>query len=100
MRRLVLVVLGLMLVATAAAAQTGFRCGDQIIDLGSSARDVLAYCGEPTQTAEGSDEIGEGVAIPVEEWLYNFGPGTFPSILIFRNGSLAAVRQLDGFAPA
>ena len=30
MRRLVLVVLGAMLVATAAAAQTGFRCGGQI----------------------------------------------------------------------
>jgi hypothetical protein len=100
MRKLVLSVSGLMLVATAATAQSGFRCGDQIIDLGSSARDVLAFCGEPTQTAEGSDEIGEGVAIPVEEWLYNFGPTTLPSILIFRNGFLAAVRTLDGFLPA
>lgn len=93
------IVLALSLVATAAMAQ-GFRCSDQIIDIGTSRDAVLALCGEPTQTAEGSDEIGEGVAIPVEEWLYNFGPTTFPTLLIFRNGILSSVRTLNGFAPA
>jgi Protein of unknown function (DUF2845) len=97
MRNFVLATSCLALAAMPALAQSGFRCGDQLVDLGSSQDTVLAQCGEPTQVAEGADDIGEGVAVPVEEWLYNFGPTTLPAILVFRNGSLATVRTLDGF---
>ena len=99
-RKQVVVALGLAVVVAAASAQTDFRCAGQLIDLGTSEGVVLELCGEPNQVAEGSDEIGEGVAIPVEEWLYNYGPTMLPSLLIFRNGSLAAVKTLDGFPPA
>ena len=99
MNKAIGVALYLALVATAGFAQTDFRCGGQIIDLGTSRQDVLALCGEPTQVAEGSDEIGEGVAIPVEEWLYSYGTTMLPTVLIFRNNSLSMVRTLDGFPP-
>ena len=86
--------------ASAVLAQTGLRCSGQLIDLGMSEEAVLALCGEPTQVAEGGDEVGEGVAIPVDEWLYTYGPTTLPAVLIFRNGVLASTRTLDGFPPA
>jgi hypothetical protein len=88
------------MLTTAALAQTGFRCGDQLIEFGTSRENVLAQCGEPAQVGEGFDEVGEGVAIPVEEWVYDFGPTTSPSVLVFRNGSLAEVRTSQGFPPS
>ena len=98
MKRTLWPVLPMLLVSVSVSAQTDFRCGGQIIDYGTPATDVLARCGEPTQVAEGSDEVGEGVAIPVEEWLYRFGL-PMPTILVFRNGSLAEIRPLNGLPP-
>jgi hypothetical protein len=99
MKTLVLATACVLVLATAAGAQSWFRCSDQLIDLGSPQSMVLELCGEPTQVAEGSDEVGEGVAIPVEEWLYSSGPTAMPTILYFRNGRLSGMRQLDGFPP-
>jgi len=98
MKKIVLGFSCLLLAAGPVLAQTFFRCNGQLVDLGAAAGDVLALCGEPSQVAEGSDEIGEGVAIPVEEWLYRDNPDG-PAILIFRNGRLAEMRTLDGIPP-
>ena len=44
--------LTLILVASTAAADDSFRCGQHIIDIGDAREKVLEYCGEPT-TREG-----------------------------------------------
>jgi hypothetical protein len=75
------------------------RCGNRIVDVGDSKFDVLVRCGEPAAIEPRSEELteraGEGrtrsLIIQTEEWIYNFGPTQFLSVLTFREERLVHI---------
>jgi len=80
-----------MLVAVPAAA--GFRCGHQLVQEGESAASLLLACGDPMlrQTiAVENTSTTEGI---VEQWTYNFGPGTFLTIVTLEGGKISSIEE-------
>jgi hypothetical protein len=105
--------LALLLAAVAlalprSAAAAGFSCGNRIVTEGMQQYDVREICGEPTEIVRttilrrpivwrhgrpwyaGSEEI----PVPVETWLYDFGPMRLMRKLRFEDGVLANVETL------
>jgi len=77
------------------------RCGNRIVDAGDSKFDVLVRCGEPAAIEQRGEELIEKTAegrtrssiVTTEEWIYNFGPTQFLSILTFRDERLVSIEQ-------
>ena len=83
----------------AAANADNFRCPKgAIVSTGDSMSEVYIKCEPPTfkfsRTETEGGYKGSTIAINVEEWTYNEGPGTLIHMLVFRNGVLAEVRTL------
>ena len=77
----------------AAPAEAGFRCGHELIEEGDSVADMLLECGEPMlrQTiAVENTSTTEGI---VEQWTYDFGPGTFLAIVTLEAGKVASIEM-------
>ncbi|MEW5735139.1 MAG: DUF2845 domain-containing protein [Thermodesulfobacteriota bacterium] len=86
-----------LLVAIAAAALVlaspagpcfALRCGDNIIDVGSTADEVMQSCGKPlevkseTEHKEGQkpeDRLHPGTSVH-EQWVYNFNDGWITTV--------------------
>lgn len=86
---------------TAANAAGTLRCQGKIIREGVPAVYVLATCGPPVNqliqevparagTASGFSRLA-GIAVS-EQWVYDRGPGRFPAVLAFVDGTL---RRID-----
>lgn len=118
MKLLALCLLGMPLLAGAAAADT-LRCGSRIATIGDSRGSVRMKCGEPTSIEvhyekrvqrdffrdlfppRGAERQRERekyreplfveVYVEVEEWTYNLGPTNFIRYLTFENGRLADI---------
>lgn len=97
----------------AAAVADGFSCGSRVITTGMAAAEVRAACGEPTDRSIGAIlrrpviwrhgrpwQGADLVEIPVERWLYNFGPQRLMRRLRFEDGLLTEVETLGyGYNP-
>lgn len=106
-----ILVLGLL----ASTPAHAFRCGTRIVTEGDTRDQVLAKCGEPAdkQTqrsvfrrpvvwAHGRPYyIGEDfIEVPVESWVYNFGPNKLMRRVRFENGLVAEIETLGyGYLP-
>lgn len=69
---------------------------DRIIHDGDTFAEVLSICGEPQFRNESAVVLRrinqfESVAIPVEEWTYDFGPNKFIQFLRFEGGRLRRI---------
>jgi len=99
--------LALVLSATPALAG-GFSCGQRVVTEGMEQIEVRAACGEPAQVSRSSvlrrpviwrhgrpyyvsDDV---VPVPVETWVYNFGPTRLMRKLRFEDGVLKDVETL------
>jgi hypothetical protein len=77
----------------AASASAGLRCGHELVQEGESAAQLLLVCGEPMlRQTVAVDETSAGEAV-VEQWTYNFGPGTLLQIVTIEAGRVAKVED-------
>jgi hypothetical protein len=97
-----------LVVAAPATAADSFSCGSKIITSGMPDAEVRAACGDPAEVKRDSIlrrptiwrqgqpvAVGEErVALPVERWLYNFGPNRLMLRLRFEDGVLVEVQTL------
>ena len=75
-------------------------CKDRVIAVGSTKAEVVLKCGNPitierrtNALKENVDETTERITVmSIEEWTYNFGPGRFMRIFIFKNNRLVEIR--------
>jgi len=101
-----LVALGLLATAPAFASM---RCGTKLIDDGASRAEVAAKCGEPDDVVTLRSVyrrpviwsygrpyfVGESlVEIPVESWVYNFGPNKLMRRVVFEAGYVVEIETL------
>ena len=87
---------------------SSFRCGRKLVQTGDHKLDVLQKCGEPDYADQrlglsgsqfryprGTLEIDQYEQVIIDEWIYNFGPTQFKQFLLFENGILKEIRDLD-----
>jgi hypothetical protein len=105
--RLALVAAALALAGPAAAADS-FSCGSTVVTSGMQDAEVRAACGEPAEVRRESilrrptiwrqgrpyPLSEEQVPVPIERWLYNFGPNRLMLRLRFEDGVLTEVTTL------
>jgi len=105
-RGAVIVVLGLL---AASPAFASMRCGTKIINEGVSRSEVAAKCGEPDEVvtllsvfrrpvlwSNGRPYfIGENyIEVPIEAWIYNFGPNKLMRRVVFEAGFVTEIETL------
>ncbi|MEJ2165081.1 MAG: DUF2845 domain-containing protein [Desulfobacterales bacterium] len=86
----IVMVLGLLLIAAGAFAQTldtidALRCAGGMVFIGDNRYSVVEKCGQPTA----SEEYGR-------IWIYNFGPNEFIYYLTFTDNVREVIR-IDGY---
>lgn len=112
MKRLILTAI-LASISWDASAQA-MECGNKLITRGDSISKVATLCGNPAQVDRTSivrsasagwvngrwvQSGGAQVEIPVEIWLYNFGPDKLMQQIRFENGRVVKIETLDfGYA--
>jgi hypothetical protein len=93
----------MLLYAGAADAQGSLRCKGRIVDVGKSAAEVLALCGEPARRIATQVPVRAAVRSgftrfagfsTAEQWIYDRGWGKFPAILYFDDGIIRRVDHL------
>ncbi|MCY1357208.1 hypothetical protein D9M69_436930 [compost metagenome] len=101
-----------LLIASSASAQSP-ACNGYLVGKGASPATLLQTCGEPvyrqavcvpmvqlgwvlTPYRPGSPEaVLANQCVPMEEWTYDRGPGTFFGIVRIYNGTIESVRDGD-----
>ena len=101
-----ILVLGML---AASPAFASMRCGSRLIDDGASRSEVAAKCGEPEEVVTLRSVfrrpviwsygrpyfVGENfIEIPVESWIYNFGPNKLMRRVIFEGGYVVEIETL------
>lgn len=84
-----------------AFAEPGYalRCGNSLVDVGDRKHKVMRLCGEPAYT-DSYDRPLDGYSYNsgyrhIDVWTYNFGKNRFMQELVFDNGILRRINQLD-----
>ena len=109
---MILAMLPLLYVPTAAFADRALRCQGRLVYIGDLKADVLSKCGEPDQieqweenphgdTSQIFDYEKERYQLPklikgpilVERWTYDLGSNRFTRYLIFQNGELIKIER-------
>jgi hypothetical protein len=105
-RSVVMVVLGVLAASPAFATM---QCGTRIIGEGATRSEVAAKCGEPDEVMTKRSVfrrpviwtrgrpyfVGEDyIEIPVEEWIYNFGPNKLMRRVRFEDGFVVEIETL------
>jgi Protein of unknown function (DUF2845) len=89
-------------------AMAGIRCGNRIIDTGTTSAEVAALCGDPTQVSRSTAYrgattsapghpnpiVGSAVEIQIEVWTYNFGPDKLMERIRFEDGVVVNIESL------
>ena len=96
-------ILALGLTFAAASPAYALRCGSYVINEGATRSEVAAKCGDPTEIDRRSAIVRRPtvwirgrpyyssdalIEIPVEVWIYNFGPNKLMRRLRFEDGVL------------
>ena len=93
----------LLFYAGAVDAYGSLRCKGRFIDVGDSAADVLALCGEPAKRIVTQVPVRAGVLsgftrfagfATSEQWVYDRGWGKFPAVLHFDDGKIQRIDYL------
>ena len=93
----------LLVFAGAADAHGTLRCKGRIIDVGDSAAQVLALCGEPGKRIVSKFPVRAATRTgfsrhtgytTYEQWIYDRGWGKFPAVLHFDAGKLRRIEHL------
>lgn len=94
--RCALAVAACLCVGLPAAAQS-FRCKAELVTLGEGKAAVLQKCGEPSfkDSSCRRPAPASEACVPVDEWVYNPGPGQFMTTLRFEAGELKAIKYGD-----
>ncbi len=111
MNKFLFLLFSLMLFSTSSHA---IRCGNKIINTGDTKYKILARCGEPdfVETREkyyppgcngynyydnryGTTRFPICHVELIEVWTYNFGPHKFIKELVFRDGKLKEINNLE-----
>jgi len=105
-RGALLLVLGLLAASPAIATM---RCGSKIITKGDTRSEVAAKCGEPDEVVTQRSVfrrpvvwtngrpyyVGEDyIEVPVESWVYNFGPNKLMRRIRFEGGIITEIETL------
>ena len=100
--------LGLAL-AAASPAYAALRCGTHLVSEGDTRSEVIAKCGQPAEIDQRTAilrrplvwiggrpvTVGESlIEVPVEVWVYNFGPNKLMRRLRFEDGLLVDIDTL------
>src|SRR4051812_30663572 len=101
-------ILGLALLFTGPSFAS-MRCGTKLIGEGSTRSEVAAKCGEPDEVVTQRSVfrrpviwnhgrpyfIGESyIEVPVESWVYNFGPNKLMRRVRFEDGVVVEIETL------
>jgi hypothetical protein len=93
MRRVAAVMIGSVLVGTAAADES-FRCGSKIIEVGMTQSDVLAHCGNPKSKAVEEQDVRSGNRVvgrtELQRWTYDSYSAT--RVLVFDQDRLISIQ--------
>ena len=93
----------LLLCAGAADAFGSLRCKGRLIDVGASASEVMAVCGEPVKRIVTQVPVRAAVLTGFtrfagfatsEQWIYDRGWGKFPAVLHFDHGKIQRIEYL------
>jgi hypothetical protein len=88
-RSLRFIVLAFLAVFWAVPAPATMRCGRDLVDRGDTTAELLLACGEPQfQQVVGIRKTATAELV-VEQWVYNFGPGTLLQIVTVEGGVIA-----------
>ncbi len=108
-----LIVLMILTMAAASARADALQCGTSLVSTGDTRDQVIAKCGNPADVERSSVFVpamawvnGVPVAagntlieVPVELWLYNFGPTKLMRRVRFESGRVVAIEILGyGYA--
>ena len=116
MRRLAMLVVGLLSLTSASArADDGFRCkSGRLVSVGDNMKEVRDRCGDPDFVATRVErrkvkyrytrrfgQVEESVVeereveVPLDEWTYDLGPNSFTRYVTFENGRVVDVTTGD-----
>jgi hypothetical protein len=90
----------LALVGLTPSLAMAMRCGNQIIDKGSSSAEVVAFCGNPSQVNNRTGDVAatgvadSGDTHQIEIWTYNFGPNMLMERIEIRDGIVVDIQSL------
>ena len=90
------------------AQADSFRCGSRVIGDGMTTAEVRRYCGEPADISVSSVQRrpmfwrggrpyyygNDFIDVPVEFWLYNFGPSRLMRKIRFEGGQIKDIETL------
>jgi hypothetical protein len=109
-----LVVLLFLLTAAGAAQADAFQCGTALVGTGDTRDQVMAKCGNPSDVERSTVfvqstawvngvPVSAGntlIEVPVELWLYNFGPTQLMRRVRFESGRVVMIEILGyGYIP-
>jgi len=109
-----LFVIVLLMAAVGVARADSFKCGTEVVSSGDTRDQVSAKCGNPGNIQRGTAfvpsvawvngvPVSAGntlIEVPVELWLYNFGPTQLMRRVRFESGRVVAIEILGyGYAP-
>jgi hypothetical protein len=97
----VLVMLALPALPTLAEDRDTLRCNGAVISIGSTAGEVLNWCGEPASgsqrevvTINGNRRYRTIITNEVEDWIFNFGSNQFQYLITLKNGRVKRIQSL------
>ena len=100
--------IALLALAAPLARADSMRCGSKLVSEQETRSQVIAKCGEASEIQHSSIwrrpviwirgrpyHVGDGeVEVPVELWIYNFGPNKFMRRVRFEDGLVVEVETL------
>jgi hypothetical protein len=102
-------------VARADSSDDSFKCGNAVVSPGDTPDQVVAKCGNPSGIERGTAVVppvawvngvpvsagNTPIEVPVEAWLYNFGPTQLMHRVRFASGRVVDIETLGyGYVPA
>jgi hypothetical protein len=91
--RVLAVSIALVAIALATPALGDLRCDHDLIQEGDSAAQLLLICGEPMLRQTIGVRETETSEVLIEQWTYNFGPGTLLQIVTIEAGKVAKIED-------
>lgn len=88
----------LLIMISYASQSYALRCGNKLVEINDRKHAVLRKCGEPTYTDSYIQAISPyrpHHTQQIDVWTYNFGSNRFMQELLFRNGRLYRINDLD-----
>lgn len=110
--------LSLVAFASAPVHAMSFRCNSFVIDIGMHKAELMQKCGTPASASYRSEkrivrvrkyndpqtyprgandivvEVEKEIEVPIEEWIYNFGPQQFMQLVLIEDGRIKSIKDM------